>query len=312
MKKELKVGDTKVQVGLDRLVIGIPYPKQPKQNLTGPVTQEQIAKFIADKKEFVSGMKYIESMIVDNFPHYIGKTQNKDLKRINVLSESGGLLCTFSLGFSFGTGVVNLEMNPSKMCPNKWTELFGCIDLFFSNGYHELYTKGVVSHAEFFVDVSEEDLAGLVLLDEGRRATTHYNGTTYLGKRSSPHVTTIYDKAKEQKKDEKLVRVEERINRRDIRLQDLVENDLFNPFSNSMVVNVNQVQIVSNEFNKSKFVNHIKEFGLSGSGINIHSRKKMLARLKENTVDWWQPELFWATHREMLMKFKPNHVGGIA
>lgn len=312
MKQEIIVGDTKVQVGLDRLVIGMPYPKQPKQNLTGPVTQEQIAKFIADKKEFVFGMKNIESMIVDNFPHYIGKTKNKDLKRINVLSKSGGLLCTFTLGFSFGTGVVNLEMNPSKMCPNKWTELFDCIDLFFSIGYYELYTKGVVSHAEFFVDVADEDLSGLVLLDDGRRATTHYNGTTYLGKRSSPHVTTLYDKAKEQKKDEKLVRLEERINRRDIRLQDLVEKDLFNPFSNSLVVNVKQVQLIANEFNKSQFENHIKEYGLSGSGINVHTRKKMLAKLKENTVDWWQPELFWASHRDLLKKFKTNHVGGIA
>jgi hypothetical protein len=123
----------------------------------------------------------------------------------------------------------------------------------------------------------------------------------------------MYDKAKEleQTTDGKLVRVEARLCDRNIRFQDLIENELFNPFSNSMVVNVNRVKSIAFEFNKSKFINHIKEFGLSNSGIDKYTCKKMLARLKENTVDWWQPELFWTAHRDLLMKFKPNHSAGI-
>lgn len=313
MKQEIIVGDTKVQVGLDRMVIGFPYPKKLENNLAAPPTKLQLAKFEEDKKEFLSKMLYTQSIIKENFDYYVAKTNNKFLKRFNVLS-GGSLLCTFTFGYCHGNGVMNFEFNPSKLGEQKLAELFGWIDVFFYNGYQELYTKGVVSHAEFFVDVPDEDLSGLVLIDEGRRAYTLYEGTTYLGRRKSELSVAMYDKAKEleQTTDGKLVRVEARLCDRDIRFQDLVENDLFNPFGNSMVVNVTKLKFIAQEFNKSQFVNHIKELGLSGSGINVHTRKKMLAKLKENTVDWWQPETFWAAHREMLMKFRPNHVGGIA
>ena len=312
MKVEMVVGDVKVEVGLDKLVLAMPYPKKLKADISNPITAIQIAQYESEKAEFVSAMHYIKNMVVDNFKCHPKITKNKDLKRYSVFFDEGGLMCTFLLGFCYGTCVINLEVNPSKMNPKQWKEFISTIDGFFNLGYKELYTKAVVSHAEFFIDVPDEDLSGLVLIDNSRRNTSTYKTTTYQGKRGSPLVATMYDKAEQQKIEGNLVRVEARINRNDIRFQDLVENDLFNPLSNSLVVNVTKLKSIAQEFNKSQFVNHIKEFGLSSSGINKYTRKKMLARLKENTTSWWQPELFWATHREMLMKFRPNHVGGIA
>lgn len=146
----------------------------------------------------------------------------------------------------------------------------------------------------------------------GRRTTTKHKGTTYQGKRGSRLVGTMYDKAKEQNKDGQLVRIEIRIKRRDIKLKDLVEHDLFNPFSNFLVVDVNQLQSVAKGLNNPQLANQIKEWGLFDAIANKHSRESMLARLKEVAVPWWQPELFWATHRELLQKLKPENIGKFA
>lgn len=311
-KVEMVVGEIKLQMGLDKFVLGIPYPTLPKHDEQNPPSQEQLANVAAKQKEFVSGMKHIESMIKIG-AHHVSHTKNKDLKRYKVLSEiDGGLLCIFSLGFSYGTGVVNFEINPSRLTESKWDELLGFFSLWFHDHYDEIYTKGVVAHAEFYVDVSGEDLTNLTLIDEGRRAYTIHKGTTYLGRRKSALSATMYDKAKEQKKDGKLVRIETRICRRDIRFQDLVENDLFNPFSNCLVVNVNQLQSISNEWKNPQLANQIKEWGLFDAIANKHARKNMLARLKDVAVPWWKPELFWAVHRQLLLQFKPGHAGGFA
>ena len=305
MKVEMIVGGTNVEVGLDRLVLAMPYPKKLNGDLLNPVTANQIAQFESEKAEFVSAMHYIKNMVVDNLKNHVTKTQSKDIKRYHVFFDDGGLMCTFLLGFCFGTGVINLEINPSKLTTKQFSELFSWLDSFFNLGYQELYTKAVVSHAEFYVDAVGEDLSSLVMLDDSRRTMTCHKGTTYIGKRGAPNVTTIYDKAQEQDIEGKLVRVEARINRNDIRFQDLVEHDLFNPFGNVLVVNVNQLQSAANELNKPQLSTLIKELGFGGCGMNKHARKKMFALLQENTVPWWQPELFWAAHRELLMMFKP-------
>jgi len=300
MDTAMLVGNDIVELGLDRLVLSIPYPKKLVDSLLNPITAERVAQFESEKSEFVSAMHYIKNMVIDNFKHHVTKTNNKDQKRYHIFFDDGGLMCVFTLGFCFGTGVINLEVNPSRLTQKQWEEFVGYTDVFFNLGYHELYTKAVVSHAEFYVDVAGEDLSNLVLLDNSRRTTTHYEGTTYIGKRGAPNITTMYDKAREQKIEGKLVRVEARINRRDIRLQDLVESDLFNPLDNILVLNVNQVQLVAQEFGKPEYANLIKEFGLVGSGLDKTIRKKMLLQLQENTVPWWQPELFWGAHRDNI------------
>lgn len=311
MNADVMAGMNMVEVGLDRLVIGMPFPKIPKGDAK-EATQEKLAQLYAQQKDFVSNMKHIESMIVLG-PHYCSKTKNKDLKRHKVLSEiDGELLCIFSLGYSFGNGVINLELNPKRLNPDKIVELLGLLSVLFNDHYDELYERGVVSHAEFYVDVAGVELASLVLIDEGRRTTTMHKGTTYHGRRNSRLVATMYDKAKELGGDSKLVRIEARINRRDIRFKELVEDDLLNPLNKFLVVEKSEVQLVAQQWNSPQLATHIIELGLYGAIFNKQARIAILAQLKEKAVSWWQPDLFWAAHKELLLKFKPGNFGKLA
>jgi hypothetical protein len=309
MKVEMIVGSTKVEIGLDKLVLSMPYPKKLSADSQNPISAAHLAQYESEKSEFIAMMHYIKNMVLDNFKCHVKPPKNKDLKRYTAFFDDGGLMCTFMLGFCFGTGVINLEINPSKLTQNQYVELFGWLDIFFNHGYQELYSKATVSHAEFYVDVIGEDLSNLVMIGNSRRTNTIYKGTTYHGKRTAPKVTALYDKAKQTEIEGKLVRAEARINRNDIRFQDLVEYDLFNPFDNVLVANVNQLQSVASQHGKAQFTNRIKQLGLNGCGINIHTRKKIFADLEQNTVDWWEPDLFWAKHRELLSTFKPMETG---
>lgn len=311
MNADVMIGMNTVEAGLDKLVLGIRFPTISKADAK-EVTQEQLAQVHAQQKEFVANMKHIANMIA-LCPHYCGKTKNNDLKRYKVLSEfDGELLCVFALGFSFGSGVINLELNPKRLNPDKIAELLGLLSVMFNDHYDELYERGVVSHAEFYVDVADVELANLALIDEGRRTTTIHKGTTYHGRRYSRLVGTMYDKAKELGADGKLIRIEARINRRDIRFKDLVEDDLFNPFDKFLVVEKNDVQLVAQQWNSPQLANHIIELGLYEAILNKQARVAILAQLKEKAVSWWQPKLFWATHKELLLKFKPEHMGNFA
>lgn len=312
MKIEIVSEGKKILVGLDKITIGLEYPKMPKTDKQDSITPELIAHVKTKQAAFISNMKHIEAMIKLG-PHKVSNTKNKDLKRYKVFSEiDGGLLCIFSLGFSFGTGVINFEINPSRLTKEKWDELLDLLSILFNDHYEELYTNGVVSHAEFYVDIPDEDLPNLVLVDLGRRAYTLFKGTTYLGRRKSHSSVAMYDKAKEQKQNGKLVRIEIRFNDRGIRFQVFVENDLFNPFSNILVVDVNQLNLVANEWKNPQLANHIIELGLYEAVKNKNAREAILAKLKENAVTWWKPDLFWAAHRELLLRFKPGQAGGVA
>lgn len=230
-KVEMVVGGSKVQAGLDRMVLGIPYPKLAKHNAQNPPSQDELADIAAMQKEFVAQLHHIKNMIVGTGKYHVSNTQNKDLKRYKALTDDGSLICIFTLGFSFGTGVINLEINPSKMTTEKWGELHALLAVTFNNDYQEFYERCVVAHAEFYVDVPGADLPRLVLIDEGRRTTTKHKSTTYHGRRESQLVGTMYDKAKQLNQEGLLVRIEVRIKRRDIKLKDLVEHNLLNPFS---------------------------------------------------------------------------------
>lgn len=311
MKIDIAVGEKHVQVGLDRMVIGFPPPKPPKHDAQNPPSQELLAHMDAQKKQFVSHMKHIETMAKLG-PHFVQKIKGANLQRISVKSDDGEILFTITLGFSYSTPVINIELNPSKISHDKWEELLDLLSVMFNGHYYELYSRGVVSHAEFFVDVIGENLSGLVLIDTGRRIHTNYKGTTYHGGRYSRLVGVLYDKAKELGVGGQLVRFEVRLNRRDMQFGYLVETPPPNPLSNFLVVHVNQLQSVANEWNNPKLANHIKELGLYGAVKNKHAREAILAKLQENAVPWWKPDLFWAAHRELLLKFKPGQVGGVA
>jgi len=312
-KIEMVVGVSKVRVGLDKFVLGIPYPKLPQSDEQNPPSQNDVIDIEETKKVFHAKLKHIGNMIKETGNHHVSNTKNKDLKRYHVLSEDdGSLICVFALGFTYGTGIINLEINPSKMTTDKWGELHALLAVSFDGHYLELYEHSVVSHAEFFVDVHGEDLSKLVLIDEGRRATTLHKGTTYHGRRTSRLVATMYDKAKEQKQDGQLVRVEVRLNRRDKLFCNIVEHDLFNPFGTLLVVDVNQMQSISAEWQNPQLANQINEWGLYEAVKNKHARKKILAGLKEVVVPWWEPDLFWASHKKLLLQFKPGHAGGFA
>ena len=309
---KIMVENTVLKIGLDRFVLGLPYPKPPKYVKEITLKDVDIEKIKVAQKDYVACMKHIENTIKETGPFILQKSKNKDLKRYKVFSDKdNSLLCIFSLGFCFGTGLINLELNPSKMTPNNWSELLALLSMLFNNHYEEFYSRAVVSHAEFYVDVAGEVLSNLVLIDEGKRANTIFKGTTYKGKRNSPLVATMYDKGKEQHVNEKLVRVEVRLNRNDILFKDLVEKDLFNPFSKFLVVNVNQVQLIAKSFGCPSLSKIIIEYGLYVGVKNKYALKHILQLLKDNVIFWWKPALFWTIHREMLLKLQPNSTGGI-
>jgi hypothetical protein len=298
----------KIQVGLDRTVIGLPYPKLITSNGTN-ASSEELNIYDAQKKQFHSKMEHIKSVILMGH-HYLPKKSNKDLRRYLVRSEIDGThLCTFSLGFSWGTGVINFEFNPSKLTSDNFSEIAGLLTNAFFDHYDELFAQGVVSHAEFYADVAGEEFSNLVLIDSGRRTPKGYKGTTYHGTRNSPLVTTLYDKAKQQNSDGQLVRIEARLNRRDISLRDLVEQDLFNPLSTCVLVEAAAMQSLSKKWKCPLLANDIIELGLYRAVVNKHSRKAILAYLREQMVSWWQPEVFWAAHRKLLLKLRPGHAG---
>jgi hypothetical protein len=223
-------GGVTLTVGLDRTVLGIPYPKLAIPDDIKPPTQKQIAHVKDLQKQFVKHLHHIRQVIENShYPHVLVPTKSKDFKRYNVLTEDKQLLCTFALGFNFATGMINVEFNPTRLTKNDiWGHLNNFLGLCFNHHYDELYARGVVSHAEFYVDVPV-CADNLVLIDYRKRAYTLHEGTTYLGKRTSPESVTMYDKAKQLKQDGTLVRIEARISQRKTGFKGLVESSIANP-----------------------------------------------------------------------------------
>lgn len=302
----------KIGIGLDRTVIGLPYPKLITSDKNNP-TSEELNFYGAQKKQFASQMKHIESVIHTGESH-CNDVKETNLKRHKVLTDIGGqLLCTFTLGFIYGSGVINFEFNPSKLNPDNLAEINGLLSVMFFDHYDELFARGVVSHAEFFIDIYGEDLSKLALIDSGRRSTKQYKGTTYHGKQASRLVATLYDKGKQAHLGEQVVRIEVRINRRDISFRDLVEHDLSNPLSSLLPVEVINLDSALQNWNMPDLGDNIIAHGMYGAIANKPARKAIWAHLKEHAAPWWwQPEVFWSAHRKLLMKLKPGHAGVFA
>lgn len=306
----LNIGGNKLVVGLDRLVIGLPYPAKPKVDVTKPMSQEQlkdVQSHLEARDVFIKEMHHIQYMMATGLHKPPKPLINGDLKRYIQLADcDGGVLCIFTLGFSYGTGVINFECNPAKLTNDHCYEIGALIGILFEDHYQELYSRAVVAHAEFYIDVHGEELSSLVLIGEGRSKTEIYKGTSYYGNRRSPKVATMYDKAKEKKISGALVRIEIRINRRDILFSDLVEQDTFNPWASVFVVNKSELQAASKQWKLPHLAEQIIEHGIHDAVSNKHARKSILTYLRKRSVPWWKPEQFWATHRKLLSDFKPG------
>ena len=308
--KILKLGKGKMlTIGLDRLVMGLPYPKLSKHADGGELTSEELNVFDAQKKAYHAKMKHVEKMIKSG-KYHCSTSSNKDLKRYCVYSEDdGALLCVISIGFSFGTGVINIAFNPSKLTSDNFAELSGHLSVMFYDHYEELYAKAVVSHAEFSVDVPGEELSNLILVDNTYRPMTKCQGSTYFGKQARKHVSVMYDKGQQLKLDGKLVRIEARLNDRTIGFPSIVEQDLANPLSNLLVLDVNRLQSVAQKTKMPYLAERISQVGLFEAVANKPLRNKVWTCLQEHAVPWWQPDAFWAAHGKLLHKLKPGHAG---
>lgn len=293
---------------LDKLVVGLPYPKSPKgmELAMMSVMAKQLIQY--QQKEYVALMKHIESMIKVG-KHFVKKTKQKGLKRYCVLSEQNDTpLFYVQLGCINKTWVINFEWNPSKLSPEEQDEFLANLSIMLNHHYEELYEFGVVSHAEFAVDVYGVDISSLALISLKKSAYQRVGTTIYSGRRGSANVLTIYDKAKELGKSEKHVRIEARIKRRDLTLQQLVENSaaIHNPFNRQIVVDVNQLQLVAQELQIPPLAELLKELGLHEAVKNFAARCKIFGHLMKNTVDWWQPDKFWTQHQALLKALEPK------
>ncbi|PTQ65044.1 hypothetical protein C8R26_1621 [Nitrosomonas oligotropha] len=302
-------------MGIDRIVIGIPSPKFKINNdsTDQALINELTKKYVYEKNHYIKQQHYIKHTIL-NMTKYKIENQKNNARCYSIYSDNAvknKRLCAITIGRNHGNYFLNIAINPSNLSQDDLFELQGLFSILFNNHYEEIYQKGVVSHFEFFIDVSDIHIADLLLIDEGRRKTTLFKGTTYHGCRKSPLVCTMYDKAAQQKLGGALTRIEARINRRDIKFSDLVENGISNPFEKFFVVHKNSLQLIAQEWKQPQLVDLIQELGVYGATQgNPSARKKILERLHEHTVSWWQPQLFWEAHRKMLLEFKPAFLGG--
>jgi hypothetical protein len=296
-----------VEVTLDKFVVGLKCPQIPKGAKGAKLTEEEKQSIHADRAKYLVDMKNIETQIKLG-KHFVQKTGEKGLRRYCVLSEfTDAPLFYVQLGNIKGTWVINFEWNPSKLSPVERAEFLGSLEPMLNEDYHELYYKGVVSRAEFAVDVYGAEIADLVLIEKGRKSFHKEGATIYSGRRGSPHVLTMYDKAKQLGELGPWVRIEGRISRRDITFRQLVEDSLVgNPFGNAIIVDVKQLQLVASEFDKPQLAAHIMELGLQGAVKYKPLRLKILSRLQEVAVEWWKPELFWNEHQALLKELHPH------
>lgn len=297
-----------VVVGVDKLVMGLYCPPIPKGAWGAKLTEEEKQIIHSMREQALSKMKHVEKMIKLG-KHFVQKTKEKGLRRYCVLSEfTGKPLFYVQLGNISGTWVVNFEWNPSKLSEDDKDEFLATLEGGMLDGhYGELYYKGLVSRAEFAVDVYGVDIADLVLIEKGRKSFYKKESTSYSGLRGSPNVLTTYDKAKQLGLEELWVRIEARIKRRDIFFRELAEDaPICNPFGNAIIVDVNQLQLVAAEFGKPALAAHIMELGLYGAVKNKQLRLKIFSRLQEVAVEWWKPEQFWSEHQALLKWLHPS------
>jgi hypothetical protein len=297
--------------GIDKVVIGIPFKPIISDDMSD---SEKVIVMIEAMKYGCATVKYIENSLEGVFGIF-GKPLKKIpmLKRYHLRSDAGGkkLIAVILAGKNpNGVPVLNFEFNPSKMDEGDWGEFEVALSLLLFNHYEELYAQGVVSHVEFFIDLDQYSPNDLVLLSLARRSHTEFKTTAYCGKRASRLVGTIYNKADQMKISGNLIRVEIRLNGRDMQFQTLVEKNVRNPLKEFVVVPSDALDKISNEWNLPCLGDKIKNFGVHESIKNKHARKAILERLNELAAPWWNPEKLWGNYRTMLAEFRPDFIGG--
>lgn len=292
---------------LDKFAVGFKCPPIPKGEWGAKLTEEEKHVIHSQRALYLAKLKHIEKMIKLG-KYFVQKTGEKGLRRYCVLSEfTDAPLFYVQLGCIKGTWVINFEWNPSKLSLEGGAEFLGNLESMLYDHYDELYYKGVVSHAEFAVDVYGVEISNVVLIEKGRKSFCKEGSTAYSGRRSSPHVLTVYDKAKQLGEPGDMVRIEARIKRRDITFRQLVEEaPIGNPFGNAIIVDVNRLQLIAAEFGKPELATHIMELGLYGAVKNKQLRLKIYSRLQEVAVEWWKPEQFWSNHQTLLKGLHPH------
>lgn len=303
-------------IGIDKVCISIPFnpPKPCDGQLPKGQTKQLALAQNNYKKESLNHINYVRSAL-RNFGFKTTRAKPiqgaQRLDRVGVYTEEdNSYVATVMLGLTYSTPVLSFSFNPSKLTDYGLDELEALLTLTLPNHYEGLYTDGVISQFEFFVDVEGVKVSDLVLLDIGKRKTTLYKSTTYNGRRGSPLVGTLYDKGAEQGTDHLLTRVEVRVKQREVTFQQLVESGISNPFSPFLLVPASALTVVANEFKCPALVGQILQQGLNGGIKNAQARKAITKRLAEFVVPWWNPDLLWDEFRKILLGFRPHFIGG--
>ncbi len=303
----------KVVVGIDKVVIGLPFPSMPKGDELVKLSEEEKAVIHEKRKQYIAhGMHVVNMVKLGN--HFVQKTEESGLKRYCVKSEqTDNLLFTVCFGRIWKTWTLSFEWNPSKLSPEEKDEFLANMSVMFDGHYEELYERGVVSHIEFCVDVYGADISNHVLIENGRKTKTIHKGTTYEGQRGSPLVLTMYDKAKQLGLSDLWLRIEARMKNRGMMFRQLVETPdaIKSPFGNVLVVDVNQLQVMAMQMGQPQLAGQLKELGLYGAVKNKPARQKVVSRLQEIVVDWWKPEEIWQEHLALLKGFHPTKYNSV-
>ena len=304
--KSLILNGTEVRLGIDKTVLGLKYPSATNEQLK-EMTDDSKAKLKLTQKQFIAKKLYIQN-VIKSACVFSKKSVNHYLTRYFIKSESDNTdVCEIYLGQAGTTHIINIKFNPSKLSMDGKAEFDGLLAVTFNDHFEEVYSNSVVSHIEFFIDVLDIDQDDYVIVDLSRRTATNYKETRYQGKRTSPLSLAYYNKGKQLNVDDSITRIEARIERRDIKFQDLVESDLYNPFQQFIVISKKNLQLIALDKGCPKIADKIIEFGLFKAIKNPLARKSFATLIREHRAPWWDIHVFWQTHRELLQGLKPQN-----
>lgn len=304
--------------GMDRTVIGVPCIKIPKNKEGYAAMGDSELKFRLWKRDnYFELQNYISKVLMDEFK--VKRIPTKYGYRYCLYSEifsQGKLLCMIHIGVAFGSPYINFEFNPSKLNEDDIKELRLLLSYLLFNHYEELYQHGVVSHCEFYVDIHGVTVSDLVLIDTGRRRAKQFESSAYYGPRCAPLVGTLYDRTDRLKKNggkvnAVLTRFEARIEDRNLKFSALIAGQISNPLSPFFIVPANALKKIEAECKSPYLATKIAKYGVyQTTKGNPHARQALINRLRADTVDWWDADLYWESHKEMMQEFVPEFLGG--
>lgn len=301
--KMVNINGVGFRIGIDKITLGLKYPNLPKKQLE---LLDKQARNELDKaqKQFLAEQMHLRNMIMDDSceKHLM---KNKTTRYI-VKDADGNYCFEVHLGQIAQTKILNLQFNPSKMTQSAKAQLDGLLSVSFNHGYHEFYSRAVISKLELVVDVLDVDVSEYVLVDLGRRQKTIYENTTYFGKRNSRLTMANYDKAKQLKTDDVIERFECRIHNREIHIKDYVEQEQKNPFENFALIARQDLQLIAHNKSDPDFASKLEKLGLYHATANKIARESIKQELLKKRVDWWDVDAFCATIKSELQLLKPN------